>query len=107
MRVLSAGYVYRPEIARERTVSRTRKGGYLRKRVLLVLLGGLLFLPWGWTGYRFHQVRTLERQIALERERKEKLLSEWERLTAEEVVKRHVAPLGLFKPTKKEIIRLP
>ncbi|OAQ20132.1 hypothetical protein [Thermosulfurimonas dismutans] len=107
MRALTLGYTYQP---RKNTSRASTKASGLSLRLSLIfklVLLLLLVLPWGFAAYRFHQLRGVESEIKRERALKTKLLSEWERLTAEEVIRAKVAPLGLFKPTEKEIIRLP
>ncbi|HIE32651.1 MAG TPA: hypothetical protein EYP81_01200 [Thermodesulfobacteriaceae bacterium] len=109
MRALTLGYTYQP---RKNTSRASTKASGLSLRLSLRLIFKLvllllLVLPWGFAAYRFHQLRGVESEIKRERALKTKLLSKWERLTAEEVIRAKVAPLGLFKPTEKEIIRLP
>jgi len=107
MRSIALGYTYRPAKAsppaKEKALYLKLTPGLILKLILLVLL----LLPWGFTAYRYHQLQSLEREIKKEKALAAKLASEWNSLTAEEVVRAKVAPLGLFKPTEKEVIRLP
>jgi len=109
MRALSLGYTYQPKKQNSQALPKA-SGLNLRLRLNLILklvLLTILFLPWGFTAYRSHQLRQIETEIRKAQAVRTELLSKWNRLTSEEVVKAKVAPMGLFKPTEKEIIRLP
>ncbi|QJA05764.1 hypothetical protein FVE67_02655 [Thermosulfurimonas marina] len=100
MRALSAGYPYQPR-------ARTRSRGLSLRGVLLLALGLLLALPWLLAGVRLYQWQGVHRSRKAEEAHRARLLKTWEALTAEEVVRQKVAPLGLHKPTEKEMVRLP
>ncbi|RUM87514.1 MAG: hypothetical protein DSZ24_06035 [Thermodesulfatator sp.] len=103
MQPLSVAYSYQPGRSR----ARRRAQGLTLRRVLGLLLGFLVALPWVLGGIYLYQWHALHRACQRERTRQGQLRKTWEALTAEEVVRQKVAPLGLFKPTEKEIVRLP
>ncbi|MBX6422082.1 hypothetical protein [Thermosulfurimonas sp. F29] len=107
MRVMTAGYTYRPaREARRRTVHRERVLPVSTSiRWLILVL--LLVLPWAWASYSLMKWRGASAALMKARREHERLLSEWNRLTAEDRVRKVVAPMGLFKPTEREILRLP
>ncbi|WP_297058577.1 hypothetical protein [Thermosulfurimonas sp.] len=104
MSVLSLGYAYRPRSAGRKVTGRSTGWARTLRRIFLVLV---LLLPWVWSSYQFVRYRRAMEVRNRLLQRQEALLTRWENLTAEEKVRRMVAPKGLFKPTEKEILRLP
>ncbi len=110
MRAVTLGYTYRPgasKRAAEVSSPQSLSWGAKVKLALKVVLVLLVLGPWFFSAYRLWQLKGLRQEIAHLEALKAKQEALWHSLTEEKVVRAKVAPLGLHKPSPKEVIHLP
>ncbi len=97
--MLSVTYTYKPKGRQRVSAKRIPLKGAVKVFILAMCL-----LPWMLCLLKGYLLYETKKALGQERRKHERLVSEWEALTKEEVVRKKVAPFGLHKPTRKEVV---